>query len=78
VPSYFIYTPQHWQQRASEMRLLAADVEGQEAQETMLRIAQHYERLAAKAEERTQVPQANPPAPAGSAPEIASWPTAPT
>ena len=78
MPSYFIYTPQHWQQRASEMRVLAANVEGQEAQETMLRIAQHYERLAAKAQERTPVPQANAPAPAGPPPEIASWPPAPT
>jgi hypothetical protein len=66
LPSYFIYTPQHWQQRASEMRLLAKNVDGDEAQEAMLRMAQHYDRLAAKAQEQipvpAPVPEAIPPA----------------
>jgi hypothetical protein len=54
LPSYFTYTPQHWRQRASELRVLANTVDGHEAQETMLRIAQHYDRLAIKAEEQSE------------------------
>jgi phytoene/squalene synthetase len=88
LPAYFIYTPQHWQQRASEMRVLAKNVDGDEAQETMLRMAQHYDRLAAKAQEQmpkaqeqipaTQIPQAIPPAQGGSALESAWQLSSPT
>ena len=77
LPSYFIYTHHHWQQRASEMRLLAAGIEGQEAQETMLRIAEHYERLAAKAQPQVIAPRAKPPAHADAAPELPRSPAAP-
>jgi hypothetical protein len=47
-----VYNAQHWQQRAKEMRTLADSVDGREAQAAMLRMAQHYERLATKDEER--------------------------
>ena len=67
LPSYFVYTSEHWRQRADEMRVLAKNVDGDEAQETMLRMAQHYDRLAAKADERAATPQAISPTHAGSA-----------
>ena len=71
MPSYFIYTPQHWRQRASEMRVLANSVDGRDAQETMLRMAQHYDRLATKAEEQSQTPRAISPPAAESASSLA-------
>jgi hypothetical protein len=51
MPSYFTYTAAHWRQRAKEMRALADTVGGRGAQDTMLRMAQHYERLATREEE---------------------------
>jgi len=39
----------HWQARAAEMRALAATIPGDEAKATILRMAQHYEELAARA-----------------------------
>jgi hypothetical protein len=56
LPTYLILTPQHWQVRATEMRALAASVEGRDAQDTMLRMAEHYDRLAARAAERPTDP----------------------
>jgi hypothetical protein len=44
-----------WQLRAVEFRALAASIEGEDAQQTMLRIAEHYARLAAAAEPRPDV-----------------------
>jgi len=41
-----------WQQRAVEFRGLAASIPGDDAKQTMLRIAEHYARLAAGAERR--------------------------
>ena len=51
------------------MRALAASVEGRDAQETMLRMAQHYDRLATRAAEppketppgTRQTPETDPP-----------------
>jgi hypothetical protein len=60
------------------MRVLANSVDGRDAQETMLRMAQHYDRLATKAEERAAIPQAIPPTHAGSASEFAWWLNSPT
>jgi hypothetical protein len=51
MPSYFIHTAEHWRQRAKEMRALADTVVGRGAQDTMLRMAQHYERLATREEQ---------------------------
>lgn len=62
MPSYINYTRGHWQQRAAEMRLLANSVRGAGAQETMLRMAEHYDRLAAKTEEPAPVVRVVPPA----------------
>jgi hypothetical protein len=42
----------HWRSRAVEMIALAKTIEGDEAKETMLRIAAHYDHLARRAEQR--------------------------
>lgn len=44
----------HWRQRAVEFRTLASTIEGDEARETMLRIASHYDQLAKRAEQRVE------------------------
>jgi hypothetical protein len=41
-----------WQQRAVEFRELAGSIEGKDSKQTMLRIAEHYARLAARADRR--------------------------
>ena len=50
----FVNDPEHWRQRAEEMRRLARDVRDQEAKATMLRIANDYDRLVRRAEERSR------------------------
>ena len=45
-------TPEHWRNRAAEVRALADAMSDQELREKLLRIAQDYERLAIRAEER--------------------------
>jgi hypothetical protein len=52
MPTSSIHDPKHWQDRAEEIRLLAADMKDQVSKETMLRIAHDYERLAKRAEQR--------------------------
>ena len=54
MPAYLIYNSQHWQQRAEEFRNLAESVMGSGAKDAMLRIAQHYERLAVIDRERAR------------------------
>jgi hypothetical protein len=51
-----INDPQHWRERAAEMRKLAEDVTdsaASAAKETMLRIAADYDKLAERADLRT-------------------------
>ena len=47
-----IYDPEHWRQRAEEMRTMAEDMRDPEARATMLRIAEEYEVLAQCAAKR--------------------------
>ena len=49
-----IKDPAHWQRRAREMRSLAREIKDKAAQETMLRIAREYERLAERAGGRSE------------------------
>ena len=49
-----INDPEHWRQRAQEMRDLAAEVNDPLFKQTMLRIAEDYDRLATRAEERAR------------------------
>jgi hypothetical protein len=46
--------PAHWQLRAEETRLLAAQLLDPESKATILKIAQEYERLARRALTRMQ------------------------
>jgi hypothetical protein len=51
--AHYINDPGHWRDRAEEMRALAQDVKDEAARQTMLRLAQDYDRLAARAEQRS-------------------------
>jgi hypothetical protein len=44
MPTSFINDPEHWRQRANEMRTLANSVNGR-SKEAMLRMAAEYDRL---------------------------------
>jgi hypothetical protein len=50
--SHFINEPQHWRDRAEEARVLANHMDDSEAKVAMLRIAEEYEHLARRAEDR--------------------------
>ena len=43
-------TPDHWRERAKEARDMAKNMNDLEAKRSMLDIADHYERIAARAE----------------------------
>jgi hypothetical protein len=50
--SHFINEPQHWRDRAEEARVLANHLDDSEAKVAMLRIAEEYQHLARRAEDR--------------------------
>jgi hypothetical protein len=55
---FLLNNPGHWQLRAQETRLLAARLNDPEAKATTLKIAEQYERLAARvAQQMTQQKQ---------------------
>jgi hypothetical protein len=49
-----INDPDHWRDRAREKRALAERLRNEQAKQTVLRIANEYERLAELAEERSR------------------------
>jgi hypothetical protein len=51
--SHFIYDPEHWRQRAKEARAIAGSLNDPEAKRSMLKIADEYDLLAQRAEERS-------------------------
>ena len=57
MPASSINGPEHWRARAEEMRRLAEDINDAATKEMMLRIARDYEKLAARAEERSRPPK---------------------
>jgi hypothetical protein len=56
VPAPAIDDPQHWRDSANEIRALIEDIKDEASKQKMLRIADDYERLAKRAEERGKCP----------------------
>ena len=54
MPSSFANDPKHWRARADEARKLADDMNDPQSKEMMLGIAEDYDRLAERAEKRSQ------------------------
>ncbi len=57
-----IYDVRHWRDRAAEMRVLSADMRDFEARSLMLKLANDYDKIADRAEERA-VPDVPGPSP---------------
>jgi hypothetical protein len=53
MPASFINDPKHWRDRAAEMRSLAAQTADGDSKRAMVRIAEDYDTLAQRAEERS-------------------------
>jgi hypothetical protein len=62
---FLLNNPGHWHLRAQEARLLASKLEDPEAEATILKIAEEYERLAVRSAKRLaeQKQQARNPVP---------------
>ena len=56
VPAPATDDPQHWRDSANEIRALIEDIKDEASKQKMLRIADDYERLAKRAEERGKRP----------------------
>ena len=56
MPAPAIDDPQHWRDSANEIRVLVNDVKDEASKQKMLRIADDYERLAKRAEDRGKRP----------------------
>jgi hypothetical protein len=56
MPS-FRNDPDHWRERAAQMRALAAHAEDLDAMAMMFKLADEYDKLADRAEKRPQNPQ---------------------
>jgi molecular chaperone GrpE (heat shock protein) len=52
MTDHLLNDPKHWRDRAEEIRTLATDIKDPESKRTMLRIAEDYEKLAKRAEQR--------------------------
>lgn len=50
--STFLNDPDHWRERATEMRALAAQAKDAETQAIMMRLATDYDKLAIRAAKR--------------------------
>jgi hypothetical protein len=50
----FRYDPNHWRERAAQMRALAAGTTDPEAAELMFKVAEDYDKLADRAEQRAR------------------------
>ena len=56
MPAPAIDDPQHWRDSANEIRALVNDVKDEAPKQKMLRIADDYERVAKRAEDRGKRP----------------------
>jgi hypothetical protein len=54
MPTSFTNDPNHWRARANEARKLADNMNDLQSKEMMLGIARDYDRLAERAEKRSQ------------------------
>ena len=57
-----IYDAKHWRDRAAQMRVLSDEIKDLEAQRTMLKLANDYDKIADRAEDRVarDMPEPSP------------------